>query len=65
MAERKLTSKVTHKTYFKGRSILQSKNVIYLIISEKCKDEYIGLAVTKLRFRIHESDIKKGTLCDL
>ena len=60
MAERKFTSKVTGKTYFiKGDLSCNSKNVIYLITCDKCKDEYIGSAVDfKPRFRVHKSDIK-------
>ena len=61
MAERKVTSKVTRKTYFiKGDLSCNSKNVIYLITCGKCKDEYIGSAVDfKPRFRVHKSDIKQ------
>ena len=60
MAERKFTSKVTGKTYFiKGDLSCNSKNVIYLITCDKCKDEYIGSAVDfKPRFRVHKSNIK-------
>ena len=60
VAERKFTSKVTGKTYFiKGDLSCNSKNVIYLITCDKCKDEYIGSAVDfKPRFRVHKSDIK-------
>ena len=37
-----------------------SKSVIYLIICDKCKDEYIGLAVDfKPCSRVHKSDLKK------
>ena len=60
MAERKFTSKVTGKTYFiKGDLSCNSKNVIYLITCDKCKDEYIGSAVDfKPLFMVHKSDIK-------
>ena len=60
MAEKKFTSKVTGKTYFiKGDLSCNSKNVIYLITCDKCKDEYIGSAVDfKFRFLVHKSDIK-------
>ena len=60
VAQRKFTSKVTGKTYFiKGDLSCNSKNVIYLITCDKCKDEYIGSAKDfKLRFRVHKSDIK-------
>ena len=60
VAERKFTSKVTGKTYFiKGDLSCNSKNVIYLITCDKCKDEYIGSAVDfKPRFRVQKSDIK-------
>ena len=60
VAERKFTSKVTGKTYFiKGDLSCNSKNVIYLTICDKCKDEYIGSAVDfKTRYRVHKSDIK-------
>ena len=54
VAERKFTSKVTGKTYFiKGDLSCNSKNVIYLITCDKCKDEYIGSAVDfKPHFRV-------------
>ena len=60
VAEKKFTSNVTGKTYFiKGDLSCNSKNVIYLITCDKCKDEYIGSAVDfKPRFRVHKSDIK-------
>ena len=60
VAEKKFTSKVTGKTYFiKGDLSCNSKNVIYLITCDKCKDEYIGSAVDfKPRFRVQKSDIK-------
>ena len=60
MAERKFISKVTCKTYFlKGDLSYNSKNVIYLITCDKCKDEYIGSAVDfKPLFMVHKSDIK-------
>ena len=46
VAEKKFASKVTGKTYFiKGDLSCNSKNVIYLITCDKCKYEYIGLAV--------------------
>ena len=59
--ERKFTSKVTGKTYYiKGDLFCNSKNVIYLITCDKCKDEYIRSAVDfKSRFRGHKSDIKR------
>ena len=59
VAERKFTSKVTGKTYFiKGDLSCNSKNVIYLITCDKCKDEYIGSTVdSKPRFRVHKSNI--------
>ena len=63
--ERKFTSKVTGKTYFiKGDLSYSSKNVIYLIACDKCKDEYIGSAVdSKPRFRVHKwCKTKKGRL---
>ena len=55
-----IISKVTDKTYFiKSDLSCNSKNVIYLITCDKCKDEYIGSAEDfKLRFRVHKSDIK-------
>ena len=61
MAEVKFTSKVTGKTCFmKGDLPGNSKSVIYLIICDKCKDEYIGLAVDfKPCSRVHKSDLKK------
>ena len=61
VAERKFTSKVTGKTYFiKGDLSFNSKNVIYLITCDKCKDKYISLEVGfKPRFRVHKSDIKQ------
>ena len=60
VAEKKFTSKVTGKTYFiKGDLSCNSKNVIYLITCDKCKDEYISSAVDfKPRFRLHKSKIK-------
>ena len=46
VAEGKFTTKVTSKTYFrKGDLSCNSKNVIYSITCDKCKDEYIGSAV--------------------
>ena len=61
VAERKLTSKgKTDKTYFiTGDLSCNSKNVIYLITRGKCKDEYIGAALSfKPCFRVHKTDIK-------
>ena len=60
VAEKKFTSKVTGKTYFiKGDLSCNSKNVIYLITCDKCKDEYIGSAVDfRPVFMVHKSDIK-------
>ena len=59
MAEKKFTSKVTGKTYFiKGDLSCNSKNVIYLITCDKCKDEYIGSAVDfKPRFRVQKRNV--------
>ena len=59
-AEWKFTSKVTGKSYFtKGDLSCNSKNVIYLITCDKCKDADIGSAVDfKPSFRVHKSDIK-------
>ena len=59
-SDRKFTSKVVGKTYFiKGDLSCNSKNVIYLITCDKCKDEYMGSAVDfKPRSRVHKSDIK-------
>ena len=59
--ERKFTSKVASETYFiKGDLSCNSKNVIYFITCDKCKDEYIGSAVDfKPCFRVHKSDINK------
>ena len=56
----KFTSKITGKTYFmKGGFSCNSKNAIYLIACDKCKDKYIGSAVDfESRFRVHKSDIK-------
>ena len=46
MAERKFTSKVAGETYFiKGDLSCNSKNVIYFITCDKCKDKYIDSAV--------------------
>ena len=45
VAERKFSSKVTGNAYFIKDLSCNSKNVIYLITCDKCKDEYIGLAV--------------------
>ena len=61
LAERTFTSKVIGKTYFiKGDLSCHSKNVIYLIACDKCKDEYIGAAVDfKPRFRVHKSNLKQ------
>ena len=61
VAKMKLTSKVTGKTYFiKGDLSWNSKNVIYLIAFEKCKDEYIRLPVDfKFCFRVRKSDVKR------
>ena len=55
---KEITSK--GKTYFiNGDLSCNSKNVIYLITCDKCKDEHIGSAVDfKPRFRVHKSDIK-------
>ena len=60
VAKKKFISKVTGKTYFmKGYCSSNSKNVIYLITCDKCKDEYIGSAVDfKPRCMVHKSDIK-------
>ena len=60
VAERKFTSKVASKTYsIKGDLSCNSKNVIYLITCDKCKDEYVGSAVDfKPCFRVCKSDIK-------
>ena len=60
VAERKFTSKITGKTYFiKGDLSCNSKNVLYLITCDNCKDEYIVSAVDfKPRFRVHKSDMK-------
>ena len=59
-SDRKFTSKVVGKTYFiKGDLSCNSKNVIYLITCDKCKDEYMASAVDfKPRSRVHKSDIK-------
>ena len=61
VAKRKFTSKVTGKTYFiKGERSGNRKNVIYLVICDKRKDEYIGSAVDfKPRFGVHKSDIER------
>ena len=60
VAERKFTSKVTCKTYFiKGDRSGIRKNVLYLIICDKRKDEYRGSAVDfKPCFGVHKSDIE-------
>ena len=65
VVERKFTSKVTGKTYFiSGDLSCNSKNVIYLITCDKCKDEYIGSGVDcKPRFRVHKSYIKTKKEC--
>ena len=60
VAERKFTSKVIDKTYYiKGDLSCNSKNVIYVITCDKCKDDYVGSALDfNPRFRAHKSDIK-------
>ena len=65
VTERKFTSKVTSKTYFiKGDLSCNSKNVIYLITCDKCKDKYTDSAVDfKPRFKVHKSDIKTKKEC--
>ena len=61
----KFTSKVTGKTFFiKGDLSCNSKNVIYLITCDKCKDAYVGLAVHfKPPFRARKSDTKIKKKC--
>ena len=52
----KFISNVADKAYF--IKFCNSKNVIYLIICGKFKNEYIGWTVDfKFRFRVHKSDI--------
>ena len=50
---------VTGKTYFiKGNLSCDSCNIIYLITCSSCREQYVGAANFKQRFRIHKSDIK-------
>ena len=43
----KFTSKVTGKTYFtKGDLSCNSKNFIFSITCDKCKDEYVHFAIS-------------------
>ena len=47
VAEMKFTSKVTGKTYFtKGDLSCNSKNFIFSITCDKCKDEYVRFAIS-------------------
>ena len=54
----KSTSEVTGKTFFiKGDLSCDSKNFIFLITCDKCKDEYICFAINfKPHFRIPKSE---------
>ena len=65
VTERKFTSKVIGKAYFiKGDLSCDSKNFIYLITCDKCKDECIVSTVDfKHCFRVHKSDIKTKKEC--
>ena len=68
LAEMKFISKITVKTYFTNADFsCNSKNVIYLITCDKCKDEYIGSAVDfKPCFKVHKNHIKtKNERCEM